>query len=151
MTMRTDPDAQAMQAALEADLRQKMENAQRSPIGTGYVTVKPETVLGLLDSITTLRSRLAEGGEAEPVAWYSGNKFYGSQLAAIYGNEPHAIPLYRTPPTHTAAVQAALTHASKELADHIQHAGSPLEAGTWRAASEVVAEIKPEDVLGGGK
>lgn len=36
---------------------------------------------------------------AEPVAWYSGTKFYGTQLAAILGNEPNAIPLYSAPTT----------------------------------------------------
>jgi hypothetical protein len=45
----------------------------------------------------------ASQAQAEPVAWYSGTKFYGTQEAAICGNEPHARPLVYAGPAPSAA------------------------------------------------
>lgn len=171
-TMRTDPDAQAMQAALEpcpfcgcTDIF--IEPDERgsggqwvAPIHVGCTSCKAEQRGDDQDEATanwnrraTLRSRLAEGVEAKPnhvgdanemievdawrVEWKrqekhgeetwvqaDANEVRARELAAHHGGT--CIPCYRTPPTHTAAVQAERERAAKvagELADGLKQEG----------------------------
>jgi hypothetical protein len=114
-------------------------------------------------AIATLRSRLAEGGEAKPDAWLADLMTLDGDYELVADTNKRRldilpkrgaiIPLYRSPP---AAAQAALDLAAKvcEVREDEHKHGSFWNSQKGEEAGACAAAIRaltPQDVLGGGK
>lgn len=142
--MRTDPDAQAMRIAEEA-LR----------YAALHVPSNSKAENKVKDAIATLRSRLAEGGEAaqSPGGWrftgiagfkrFVSDEWYQKAQPEIRKWYEPICAKCPSGPTHTAAVQAALEAAAKVCEEF-----SGREHDPWDYAAAIRA-LTPQDVLGG--